>query len=286
MSPEKTAPIQHHSGLVASASIPAAISGAAMQTNPRFLNISGRRIQPHRALLHFDFTLARLLAMFVLPLAFTLVTLLAWPLVQQFWGGVISLVASQLGASLSLGQYDSAVSIWSHIPYPLVQAGLPSTAQWWVGMVISAALLLGPSLLPSRMMPLAYLARFVGALQLLTQLYFLFWAADFPHRAGPSAATMMQSTWILMLVTPWLFGLIYNIFDFSLWRKIALSAMAVLYLLLLAPLQFSLAAVVMAEFSLLWHPLIYLLGTTLLQLILLLGLYAWAMSWPRPTLAY
>lgn len=281
---EKKSPADPLGALATATAGPAAaIAGAAMQTNPRFLNISGRLIRPHRALLHFDFTLARAMSMLLVPLLFTLLTLAAWPLVQQFWDGTIGYLASVLGTPLSVGHHDGVIPMLRGIPYPHVEAGLPGTAQWWIGMVICTVLLLGPSLLPERMMPLAYLARFVGALQFLVQLYFLFWAQNFPHRSGPSAAAMMQSSLILMLLVPWLFGFIYNIFDFGLLRKLALSAMSVLYLVVLAPLQFTLAAVVMAEFSLLWHPLIYLLGTTLLQLILLLSLYAWAMSWERPS---
>ena len=86
---------------------------------------------------------------------------------------------------------------------------------------------------------------------------------------------------VLILLTPWIYGLLYNIFDFGIPRKILLSVLAVLYLIVLTPFQYTFAAWLMLRCSLLWHPLIYLLGSSLIQFGALVGFYSWAMSWQR-----
>jgi hypothetical protein len=255
---------------------------ASRTADPRFLNIDGRRIQTHRALRRFDFTTSRVLAVFLVPAILSTMVFFAWPLIEMLWRVVIQFFASHLGPGLTLAQHDFLIPGMTQVPYPLVDAALPDPTQWWSGIAVVALLLFGPIIFPPKMLPITYAMRFVGMLQLLVQIYFYFWAASFPHHADASIAAMMQASMALMLVVPWLFGFTYNIFGFSLSRKIALSVMAICYLIVLTPVQFTLAAVLMLQFSMLWHPLIYLLGTTLLQLITLLALYAWAMSWARP----
>jgi hypothetical protein len=255
---------------------------ASRTADPRFLNIDGRRIQTHRALRRFDFTTSRILAVFLVPAILSATVFLAWPLIEALWSAIIQFFALHLGPELNLARHDFLIPGMTHVPYPLVDAALPDATQWWSGMAVVALLLFAPMVFPAKMLPVAYAMRFVGILQLVVQFYFYFWAASFPHHADSSIAAMMQASMALMLVVPWLFGFTYNIFGFSLLRKIALSVMAICYLVVLTPVQFTLAAVLMLKFSLLWHPLIYLLGTTLLQLIALLALYAWAMSWARP----
>jgi hypothetical protein len=254
----------------------------ARHDDPRFLNIRGQRIQTHRALRRFDFTASRILSVFLLPAILSALVFFSWPLIDTLWSIVIQFFTSELGPDITLARHDFLIPGMTHVPYPLVDAGLPSITQWWSGMAAVAVLLAGPALLPERMLPLTYLARFIGMLQLAVQCYFYFWPGSFPHHADSSIAALMQASLALMLVVPWLFGFTYNIFGFSLFRKIALSVMAIGYLIVLTPVQFTLAALLLQRFSMLWHPLIYLLGTTLLQLVTLLALYAWAMSWKRP----
>ena len=51
------------------------------KADPRFLNIDGKVIQTHRALLRFDFTSSRMLAVFLLPTILSGLVFFAWPLI-------------------------------------------------------------------------------------------------------------------------------------------------------------------------------------------------------------
>jgi len=277
----RTSPKNLSAAVAAAAAQRSSVLRATAHTDPRLLNIRGGLIRTHRALLRIDFTTWRLLSMIVIPAVLSTLVYLAWPLIDLLWTGIINFWIGLLGPEMALARHEVVMGAVFHIPYPLVNATLPSTAQWWCGLAIVGVLLLGPGFMPPRMLPLVYMLRFIGALQLSAQIYFYLWGNNFPHTAGGSMASMMQSSFALMLIAPWLYGLTYNIFDFSLSRKLALPLMALCYLAVLTPVQFVLAAAVLQQFSLLWHPLLYLLGTTLLQFTMLLALYAWAMSWNR-----
>lgn len=249
--------------------------------DPRYLNIRGQRIHTHRAMRRFDFTLSLVRDVFLLPAIVSLLVFFSWPGIESLWTVVIQFFVTHLGPGIGLAREDFLIPGMTHVPYPLVHAALPGAVQWWSGIGVVAVLLLAPVAFPPKMLPIAYAMRFVGMLQLIVQAYFYFNGAGYPHHSESSIASMMQASMALMLVAPWLFGFTYNIFGFTVWRKLALSLMAVCYLIVLTPFQFTMAALLLLRFSMLWHPLIYLLGTTLLQLISMLALYAWAMSWER-----
>lgn len=252
-----------------------------LSADPRYLNIRGQRIQTHRALRRFDFTLSLVRDVFLLPAIVSLLVFFSWPQIESLWSVVIQFFVTHLGPGIDMARQDFLIPGMTHVPYPLVLALLPNPVQWWSGMAVVAVLLLAPIAFPPKMLPITYAMRFIGMLQLAVQAYFYFFAGSYPHHAETSIASMMQASMALMLVAPWLFGFTYNIFGFSVWRKLALSLMAVCYLIVLTPFQFTMAALLLLRFSMLWHPLIYLLGTTLLQLISMLAMYAWAMSWER-----
>ena len=277
----RVSPKSLSAAVAAAAAQRSSILRATAHTDPRLLNIRGVLIRTHRALLHIDFTTLRLLSMIVIPALLSTAVYFAWPLIDVLWTGIINFWIGLLGPGVSLARHDAVMGGVFHIPYPLVNAALPTVDQWWCGLVLALALLVGPSFMPPKMLPLAYMLRFVGALQVVAQVYFYFWGESFAHSAGVSVASMMQSSFVLMLITPWLYGLTYNIFNFSLARKFALPVMALCYLAVLTPVQFTFAAMLMLQFSLLWNPIFYLIGTTLLQFVMLLAMYAWAMSWNR-----
>jgi hypothetical protein len=278
---QRTSPKNLSAAVAAAAAQRSSALRATAHTDPRLLNIHGSLIRTHRALLRIDFTTWRLLSMLLIPALLSSAVYLAWPFIDMLWTAIINFWVGLLGPDISLARHEVEMGGMFHIPYPLVQAALPTATQWWSGLALAGVLLIGPAFMPPKMLPLVYMLRFIGALQVAIQIYFYFWGMHFPHTAGGSVASMMQSSFALMLIAPWLYGLTYNIFDFSLSRKFALPVMALCYLAVLTPVQFVLAAVLMQQFSLLWHPLLYLLGTTLLQFTMLLALYAWAMSWNR-----
>jgi hypothetical protein len=249
--------------------------------NPRFSGFSGHLIQTHRALRRLPFPPARWMDVLLVPAIIFFCTLLAWPWIAQLWSVIIRFWAGGLGSEVLLKADKTSFPGIRSVPYAYVQAALPDPLQWWAGMLITLTLLFGSILLPTRMLPIAYALRVIGMIQLASQLYFYFWAAEFPYQSASSISALTQASMVLILLTPWIYGLLYNIFDIGTSRKILLSLIAVAYLIVLTPFQYTFAAWVMLQYSLLWHPVIYLLGSSLLQFGALVGFYSWAMSWKR-----
>ncbi len=249
--------------------------------NPRFSGFGGQLIQTHRALRRLSFPRSRWADVLLVPTIIFFCTLLAWPLIAELWAGIIRFWADGLGGEILLKTDKTSFPGIQSIPYAYVQAALPNPLQWWAGMLIAITILLGTTLLPVRMLPMSYALRVLAMIQLASQFYFYFWAAEFPYQSATSISALSQASMVLILLTPWIYGLLYNIFDFGIPRKILLSLMAVIYLIVLTPFQYTFAAWVMLRYSLLWHPVIYLLGSSLIQFGALVGFYSWAMSWKR-----
>jgi hypothetical protein len=249
--------------------------------NPRFAGFGGQLIQTHRALRRLAFPRSRWIDVLLVPALIFCCTLLAWPLIAELWSGIIRFWANGLGSEMLLKADHTSFPGIQSVPYAYVEAALPNPVQWWGGMLISITLLLATTVFSARMLPISYALRVVGLVQLASQLYFYFWAAEFPYQSASSISALTQASMVLILLTPWIYGLLYNIFDFGIPRKILLSLLAVLYLIVLTPFQYTFAAWLMLRYSLLWHPLIYLLGSSLIQFGALVGFYSWAMSWQR-----
>lgn len=248
-------------------------------TEQRITGYRGTKIVTHRAMLRLDFPMSRWVDVLVIPILITICLYLAWPLISQFWYQVIDYWSVRLDRNILTRVDKGLIPGFSTIPYPYVYARLPTSIQWLSGMLITLALLFGPTLLPNRMLPLAYAIRAVGFIQASAQFYFYLWASHFHYDARTSIAALMQTSLLITILTPWIYALIYNIFDFTFTRKLFLSTFAVTYLIVLVPLQYILIGVLLLHFSLLWYPLIYILGSTFIQIGTLIALYAWAMSW-------
>lgn len=225
------------------------------------------------------FPLGRWIDVLVIPALLTIGFCWAWPWVASLWRRIIGFWSETLGGEILLQADKALLPGLGSVPFAHTDAALPTPMQWLCGMVITLVLLFGTRWLKGRAMPLAYGLRLIALIQASAQLYFYLWPASFPYEAGKSIASLTQASMLVVVITPWLYALIYNVLDFGLVRKLLLSAMAMAYLTVLIPIQYTLAAVSLFHFSMLWYPLIFLLGSIFVQFGALVALYAWAMSW-------
>lgn len=239
----------------------------------------GDRIEIHRAMRRLAFPLWRWVDVLVVPAFLTIVFCWAWPWVASLWRRIIGFWSETLGGEILLQADKALLPDFGTVPFVHTDAALPTPMQWLCGMVITLVLLFGTRWLNGRAMPLAYGLRLIGLIQASAQLYFYLWPASFPYEGGKAIASLTQASLLVVVITPWLYALIYNVLDFGLVRKLLLSAMAMAYLTVLIPMQYTLAAVILLHFSMLWYPLIFLLGSIFVQFGALVALYAWAMSW-------
>jgi hypothetical protein len=162
----------------------------------------------------------------------------------------LDLLPPDMGLPTLLGHALAALVVW-------VVAG------WW----------------PERARPLALWMRCAALLHGLAVAYFFFWPASFAHSVADHVFSVLRLGWWLLLLTPWLHLLIYHLFPFALWQRVALTGLSLLYLLLATPVQAASHAALLHLLGPVAMPVLHLLMGVVWPVMALVALYAWAMSW-------
>jgi hypothetical protein len=128
--------------------------------------------------------------------------------------------------------------------------------------------------------PVTYLLRAVLLIQITALVYFLFFAASFPHSPDSYMEGLVTYQIALISAVPILFGLTYYVFKFGLIKKIALTVLTMAHLSLFLPLQILLQAIVLQK-SVLFMPMLYIVFGLPLDIFMILAFYSWGMNWTR-----
>jgi hypothetical protein len=246
------------------------------------IGISGERIQVHRSLRRLAFPRSRLAVVILLPLAFNFVTWfasesvgIAWTVFFDFWITNLGLPGSVTLKPPGPGWLDFALP---HLELPsLIQDSLT----WYTTLIVTVVVFLLTWFIPERFLPLCYFLRFATVIQISALLFFAIIPQLFPYTLTDYIeGSLRTGTWF-MLIVPWIHGLTYYILDFSVFQKIWLTLLSLLFIIVALPFQIMLHAYLLAKFSLLFLPLLYLLFGLLLNVFVCIALYGWAMSWQR-----
>jgi hypothetical protein len=192
---------------------------------------------------------------------------------MDFWAGALG-----VGAGSGMVPYELG-GVQFSVPYMYVPSGLPTTFLWWVGVALTLVLVLVSLLLPRRYLPVSYFLRIVAFFQACSQVFFAFWPQAFPYSAGGYIHTMLIAGLMIIPLTPIVLGFTYYLFDFSLGRKIGLTAMLMIHLVVMIPLQYVAHAWVMYYASLLFLPLLFFISGLPLNVLVFIAFYSWGFSW-------
>jgi hypothetical protein len=245
---------------------------------------TGSAIRMHRAIASVHLRRRDLAAVLVLPPLFDI--LIVWtanPLVSA-WSFLIDWWRVRVGMPNPVIQWPAdfgAFTLW--LPNILLEEALPTPVLWWSTLVICVALWIGAGwIAPQRFLPLAYITRALVLIQGSALAFVGLFPASFPFETAHYLARSLAGVFALMLVVPWLLAAVYNIFDFAFWKKALLSALTLVYLAVFAPIQYLLQIVIIWKGTGLFLPVLYICFGTVLEIVILLGLYSWAMTWGRP----
>jgi hypothetical protein len=203
----------------------------------------------------------------------------AWSAQLQWWLRMLELTAPQAG-TLS-GAAAQAISSWLGLTLPRIElpapdVGLPALLSHALAAVVTWVV---AGWWPDRARPIKLLMRAAVLVHTLAIAYFFLWPASFPHALGSHATAGLRMGWLLMLLTPWLHLAIHYLLPFALWQRVALTALSLLYLALLTPLQVASHAALVSLLGPVAMPLLHLLLGVLLPVVGLVALYGWAVSW-------
>ena len=253
----------------------------------------GGAILQHRSIWSLHLPWHRLATGLLIALGFTgLLALLQAPL-AAFWGWQmlawlqgLDLAGPALAANLAAdpASLDPAdLSLFSLVvpQVDLAMADLGSTGLAAHGLAC-VALWVAAGWLPDHAKPGAYVLRFAVLIHAASVLYFGLWPGSFTHSLGGHVSAGLRQSWMLLLLTPWLHLCTYYLFPFALWQRLAVTGVTLLYLALLAPLQYTSHALLLVLAGPVLMPLLHLLFGVMVPILGLVALYGWGMSWHDP----
>jgi hypothetical protein len=252
----------------------------------RFQGHRGGVIAMHRALNHFRLGPMNLLTSISLFLLFTWIWIAFLPVLCRFWGVFFSFGLQNLPLQARL---DSGIhqvgSLRLEIPYLRVEPVLPTLTIWSVTCLVTLFVFVGSFFMPKRLIPIIYLLRAVLLVQASALIFFALFPTRFPHTPDSYMEALVTSGIGLISVVPLLFGFTYYIFDFGLGKKALLTLLTMAHLSLFVPFQVMLQALVLQE-TVLFMPLLYIIFGMPLDIMLIIAVYSWGMTWSfRPPVA-
>jgi len=235
----------------------------------------------HRALAPLRFPTYRWLHVTLLPALLCVGLWLASSALFAAWAAALEYGLVLLGQHgvLVARPVEWATVLQGQLLVADIPAASPSSDQLLVGWLIAAAMALASVAVGAERAPLRYLLRAFLLCHLASLVFFGLLDGQLPYSLGDHVAAGVTINWMLMLLVPWLHAATFHIFGFGLWRKVALSLTTLLALAVLAPVQYLFHITVIQPWSLLQLPVLYLFAGLLLDVMVFVSLYAWAMSW-------
>jgi hypothetical protein len=247
----------------------------------RFRSTLGTIIVPHRSMAALRLGWLNIAGALLLPAVASLGLLLLLGEILRGWNAMFAFWLDRVGQGGAVAQHVLDLGHYMIVfGYPGVAAAEPTAAQWWTSLAVCVLLWLGThALRPDRLLPLIYIVRACLLIQFSALAYFHFFPGQLRYDLPTYLADELTMALIFIFLVPWILGLTYNIFNFSLMRKVALTAIVLGYFLVAFPMQYLLHALALRYLSLLYLPLFYLVFGVFLDVMMFVALYAWGMSW-------
>ena len=233
----------------------------------------------HRALGHFHLSLTNLIVAIALSLSLSVFWLAILPYVCNFWRWMlaIGLHFVNIDARIELVPWRRG-SVMLSIPCLRVTPLIPGFQAWLWNCLITAGLFAATFILRKQLVPIAYLSRGILLVHASACVYFAVLPLQFPHTPDSYLQGLMVSSIALITVVPFLYGLIYYIFDFGAWRKALLTALTMTYLVIFLPFQVLFQALLLQK-TILYMPFLYMILSMPADGLIIVAFYSWGMTW-------
>ena len=240
----------------------------------------GGVISMHRALNHLKLGPGEVVNSVALVLFALIVWLTNLRRACKFWNYILSkgLKYLPLRASLSISEHTIGRFLRFGVPHLKIEPILPTFQVWGYTFLATILLFAITLMLSSKWTPITYLLRGVLIIQGTALLYFAIIPARFPHTPDSYLEGLIISGIGLISIIPFLFGITYYIFEISAVKKILLTLFAMAYLAVFLPFQVLLQVLVL-QTSVLFMPLLYVVFGMPLDVILIISIYSYGMTW-------
>lgn len=203
------------------------------------------------------------------------------PRIASLWASLLSFWMQRLWPGTAVLVMDrTLVGHWRiPVPYFKVDAG-PVDGWTWLAIAAGSVVLFALSYrIPSdTQLPFVYLLRAFAMIEWSALAYTKLAHQPLPHDSTEYCASMLLFGMVFIGLMPAILGFTFYIFDVSIWKKIALTAITIAHLTLFIPLQY-LAHACILHVSLLFLPILYFALGPLVDVIVFIAFYSWGMSW-------
>jgi hypothetical protein len=155
---------------------------------------------------------------------------------------------------------------------------LPTLGIWWLTVLVCLAVWGYSMWLARERLPLIYFLRLVVLVQASSLVFFYMWPDSLPTTVANFLADVFRQSAGLMLLVPALFALTLCLFALPWWAKYGGIAAALLFTTLFVPLQAACEAWILQIGGILFMPTLYLFCGLLPQVVALMGIYSFALS--------
>lgn len=248
----------------------------------RIRGSGGGVIRKHRAMVGLRWTPARITRAVLLGLLSTAGVVAALPWLGRLYTVFYEEVVWWVGLPAGVGVTPVTVSSLLTIPVPYfrLEAPWPGAFHWAVvGGLTGVALLLSFAL-PVRYLPARYFLRFVALVQTVALGYFALSSPPFLYPLPGYTGGMLRAGMAVLTLVPVVLGFAFYIFDHSLARQLLFTVLLIGHLAVLLPLQVLMHAWLSHYLSALVQPTLFFVFGLLLEVLVFVAFYGWAMSWP------
>lgn len=248
--------------------------------NIRHRGWRGGFITPHRAFVRLRLGPGRIIQTLALGAVGTAAWIALLPAVGRLWGHIFTFWGDALGLKTEVLLVPQGWGSHIHFALPCfsIAAGPASGMEWWITTGITILAFIASFLLGEEALPWTYLIRSFCLLQATALGYFALASARFPHDLPGYTISMLVFSCILIGLVPALYAFTFYILNFSLSRKIFLTAATMLHLVLFVPHQY-IMHVYLLHASVLFMPVLYFVFGPFLDILAFIGFYSWGMSW-------
>lgn len=239
----------------------------------RYRGYRGITILGHRAFRTLPLKPWNLLHSAILAVVLTLAWVAVSPSVGRLWGAILE-------SWFPVLQLQGAVTVVESVPQVSTPAAVPNAATLITVGILTALVLFISFRLSAALTPMSYLLRAFCFIQATAIFYFAFFPSYFPHNLPGYISTMFGSTMAFISAIPAIMSFTFYIFDLSFGRKLLLTVLAMAHLIVLTPIQYLIHVYIIASWSSLFMPVLYIMFGLLPQIGIFIAFYSWGMSWP------
>jgi len=241
----------------------------------------GGLIVPHRSMVGLPWTALRFLTTLALSLGGVLLLYIALPSLGRLWQEIFERARDFLGLAAPLGDQLWNLPGGLEFTLPVLAAGtpLPGDGALRIATIVTLLVFGLTFLLPVRFIPLRYFLRLLAIIQATAILFFAFAADPFPYRLQDHVFVLLSAGLVIMALVALVLGLTLHVFDLALWKKLLLTLAILAHLAVFIPLQVLVHIWLVMHGTALVMPVLFLVFGLLLDILVFVSFYGWALSW-------